>query len=120
MQGMSFASLLSRDEVPWRDRVFYEYYWEHDFPQTPTMFGVRTERYKYIRYHRISDTNEFYDLATDPDETQNLIDAPEHAERIETLADEVYQWLEPTGGMHIPLKRVVRPRFGDLRNQGVL
>lgn len=120
MQGMSFSPLFARNAVPWRDRIFYEYYWEMDFPQTPTMFGVRTERYKYIRYHGIWDTNEFYDLENDPNEMQNLIDAPEHQERIEALANEVYQWLESTGGMNIPLKNVVRPRFGDHRNQEVL
>ncbi len=119
-QGMSFTSLFSGDDVAWRDRIFYEYYWEMDFPQTPTMFGVRTDRYKYIRYHGIWDTNEFYDLQNDPDEMQNLIDAPEHQERIEAMANEIYQWLETTGGMNIPLKNVVRPKFGDHRNQGVL
>ena len=65
MQGASLVPLLSRGETDWRDRIFYEYYWEMDFPQTPTMFGVRTERYKYIRYHGIWDTNEFYDLLND-------------------------------------------------------
>lgn len=120
MQGQSFTPLFDRTEVPWRDRVFYEYYWEMDFPQTPTMFGVRTDRYKYIRYHGIWDTNEFYDLETDPNETNNLIDAPEHQERIAAMAAEVYDWLESTGGMQIPLKNVVRPKFGDHRNQSVL
>ncbi len=119
MQGASFVPLLARKEVPWRDRIFYEYYWEHDFPHTPTLFGVRTERYKYIRYHGVWDTNEFYDLVEDPHEMQNLIDAPEHQARIETLANELYDWLEATGGMQIPLKRTPHPRFGDHRNQGV-
>ena len=120
MQGMSFAPLFAREEVPWRDRIFYEYYWEMDFPQTPTMFGVRTDRYKYIRYHGIWDTNEFYDLENDPNEMQNLIDSPEHQERIEAFAADIYRWLEETGGMNIPLKNIVRPKFGDHRNQNIL
>ena len=65
-------------------------------------------------------TNEFYDLLNDPGETNNLIDAPEHQDLIIDLATEVYQWLEETGGMQIPLKNVVRPKFGDHRNQSVL
>lgn len=120
MQGRSFVPLMARNNPPWRDRIFYEYYWEMDFPQTPTMFGVRTDRYKYIRYHGVWDTNEFYDLENDPNEMQNLIDAPEHQGRIEGFANEIYQWLEATGGMSIPLKNVVRPKFGDHRNQGIL
>ena len=120
MQGMSIVPLLERTAADWRDRVFYEYYWEMDFPQTPTMFGVRTERYKYIRYHGIWDTNEFYDLSQDPNEMRNLIDAPEHQDRIQNFANDIYKWLEDTDGLQIPLKNVVRPKFGDHRNQGVL
>ncbi len=120
MHGASMVPLLSRQVTPWRDRIFYEYYWELDFPQTPTMFGIRTERYKYIRYHGVWDTNEFYDLEADPNEMQNLIDAPEHQERILGYANEIYDWLETTGGMQIPLKNVVRPKIGDHRNQSVL
>ena len=120
MQGMSIVPLLERTRADWRDSVFYEYYWEMDFPQTPTMFGVRTERYKYIRYHGIWDTNEFYDLSEDPNEMQNLIDAPEHQERIQNFANDIYKWLDDTDGLQIPLKNVVRPKFGDHRNQGVL
>ena len=120
MQGMSIVPLLERTRADWRDRVFYEYYWEMDFPQTPTMFGVRTERYKYIRYHGIWDTNEFYDLSEDPNEMQNLIDSPEHQERIQNFANDIYKWLDDTDGLQIPLKNVVRPKFGDHRNQGVL
>jgi|TARA_B110000263_G_scaffold193129_1_gene171183 arylsulfatase A-like enzyme len=117
--GSSLMPLLSRQETTWRDRIFYEYYWEQDFPQTPTMFGVRTDRYKYIRYHGIWDTNEFYDLENDPNEMQNLIAAPEHQERIASFATEIYDWLETTDGMNIPLKNIVRPKFGDHRNQAI-
>ena len=62
MVGYSFLPLLRGELVDWRDHIFYEYYWEYEFPQTPTMHGIRTDRYKYIRYHGVWDTNEFYDL----------------------------------------------------------
>jgi arylsulfatase A-like enzyme len=119
MQGQSILPLLKGGEVAWRDKIFYEYYWEYDFPQTPTMHGVRTSRYKLIRYHGIWDTNEFYDLAEDPDEMNNLIASPEHQALIEELTGDIYDWLETTGGMSIPLKRTVKKRFGDHRNQGL-
>ena len=117
MVGASIIPLLEGKEVSWRDRIFYEYYWEYDFPQTPTMHGVRTDRYKLIRYHGIWDTNEFYDLENDPHETQNLIMAPEHQETIRQLSEDIYVWLETTNGMAIPIKRNLRPK-GDHRNRG--
>ena len=118
MQGRSFRSVLN-GKVPadWRDRVFYEYYWENDFPQTPTTFGVRTDRYKYIRYHGIWDTNEFYDLENDPDEMRNLIAEPAYQDTIARMSAQLFDWLEETEGMNIPLKRLPRPRWGDHRNK---
>lgn len=119
MRGYSMLPLLAGatpDE--WRERIFYEYYWEYDFPQTPTTFGVRTDRYKLIRYHGVWDTNEFYDLQEDPYEMNNLIDAPEHQELIRTLSSDIFGWLEETKGMEIPLKRTDRPHL-DHRNTGV-
>lgn len=117
--GKSILPMLQGKSVPWRDKVFYEYYWEFDFPQTPTMHGVRTERYKLIRYHGIWDTNEFYDLQEDPNEMNNLIASPEHQALIEELTASIYDWLESSDGMQIPLKRTVKKRFGDHRNQSL-
>jgi N-acetylglucosamine-6-sulfatase len=105
MDGRSFLPILQRKDTPWRDAAFYEYYWEAAFPQTPTTFGVRTDRYKFIHYHGIWDTDELYDLQNDPDEMHNLIDRPEHRQRVATLRKRVYDWLDRTGGMQIPLRR---------------
>jgi arylsulfatase A-like enzyme len=117
MAGHSFIPLLKGEKTDWRERIFYEYYWEHEFPQIPTMHGVRTGRYKYIRYHGIWDTNEFYDLQEDPYETKNLIASSGHQEIIKQLNHYLYDWLEETDGLNIPLKRTERPRH-DHRNQG--
>ena len=117
MVGESYIPLLQRKEIPWRNRIFYEYYWEHEYPQTPTMHGVRTDNYKYIRYHGIWDTNEFYDLNEDPSELQNRIADPEYQDIIKQLDADLYDWLETTNGMFIPLKRTVRPH-NDHRNEG--
>jgi arylsulfatase A-like enzyme len=116
MPGRSFISLLKGDSTQWRDKIFYEYFWEYDFPMTPTVFGVRTDRYKYIRYHGIWDTNELYDLQEDPAESKNLISLPEHADLVKKLAGELTNWLEQTGGMQIPLKRTIKHPFGDYRH----
>ena len=116
--GASFLPILqNKKEVQWRDKIFYEYYWEYDFPMTPTIHGVRTDRYKYIRYHGLWDRNEFYDLENDPYEMHNLIDSPEHQELIRQLAEDIYDWLEQTDGMEIPLKRTVKYRWGDYKHK---
>lgn len=117
MRGMSFLPMLRGEDAPdgWRDKLFYEYYWEYAFPQTPTMFGVRTEKYKYIHYHGVWDTNEFYDLEKDPKELQNQIDNPEYEDVIKQLGSDLFNWLEDTGGMTIPLKRNDR-KHNDWRN----
>jgi len=109
MDGRSIAPLLQGRKIPWRDAVFYEYYWEAAFPQTPTCFGIRTDRYKLIHYHGIWDTDELYDIKNDPDEMHNLIDKPEHKQRVRQLKKRIYDWLQSTGGMQIPLR--VDPSF---------
>jgi N-acetylglucosamine-6-sulfatase len=110
MDGRSFLPLLAGKETPWRDTIFYEYYWEAAFPQTPTTFGVRTDRYKFIYYHGIWDTDELYDVQNDPDERHNLIEQPEHKQLVASLKRRLYDWLEKTGGMQIPLRREVGGR----------
>lgn len=73
MQGRSFYPLLTPRETKWRDGFLYEYFWERSFPQTPTMFGVRTDRYSFAVYHGIWDRYELYDLENDPDQRNNLL-----------------------------------------------
>ena len=97
--GASMKDLLLGKEVDnWRDTIFYEYYWERPFPQTPTVHAVRTARYKYIRYHGIWDLNELYDIEKDPEEMNNLIRDPEMAHVARELRDALFRWIEETDG----------------------
>ena len=105
MDGESMVPLLQGREVPWREEVYYEYYWERSFPHTPTVHGVRTDRYKYMHFHGIWDIDELYDLESDPDEKHNLISSPEHRDLVQKLNKKVFDWLEKTDGMLIPLRR---------------
>ncbi|MDP6377102.1 MAG: sulfatase [Pseudomonadales bacterium] len=73
MQGRSWLPQLQDNGAPGRDAFLYEYFWERAFPQTPTVLGVRTTRYKLMRYHGIWDRYELYDLQIDPQERNNLI-----------------------------------------------
>lgn len=73
VQGQSFYGLLTGARSDWRNAFLYEYFWERAFPQTPTVLGVRTDRYKFMRFHGIWDKYELYDLDADPDEQINLL-----------------------------------------------
>lgn len=117
MQGNSFLPILKGQPVAWRDRAFYEYYWEADYPMTPTMFGVRTDRYKYIFNQGVWDANELYDLQNDPMEVNNLIRSPAHQEIAKDLKNQVFTWLEQTGGLQIPL-HPIRQKRADWRYRG--
>ncbi len=93
--GMSFASLIrGQKPVNWRSSLLYEYYWEYNYPHTPTTFALRTDQYKLIQYHGIWDTEELYDLAVDPKETRNLIDDPAQQARIAKLREELFARLD--------------------------
>jgi arylsulfatase A-like enzyme len=105
MQGQSFLPLLKGEKITWRDKIFYEYYWEQAFPQTPTTFAVRTDKYKYIAYNGVWDINELFDLENDPYEMNNLIRNKEMDKIGLQLRDELYNWLEKTNCLQIPLKK---------------
>jgi len=111
--GMSFLPLLHGESVPWRDGVLYEYYWEWNYPQTPTTFGLRGDRYKYIFYHGVWGQDEFFDLLEDPLEQRNLITSPEHQAIIAGMKQQLFDTLERTGGMSIPLRVPQGFRGGD-------
>jgi len=117
MDGSSFAPLLYGEDMAWRDTIYYEYFWERAFPQTPTTHAVRNDRYKYIRYHGVWDVNELYDLQEDPDEMVNLIRSEEHSEIARDLNRQLFEWLYRTDGECIPLKPDHGKRF-DHRYRG--
>jgi N-acetylglucosamine-6-sulfatase len=116
LPGKSFLPLLKGDTTNWRNKIFYEYYWEYDFPMTPTIYGVRTDKYKFIRYMGLWDQNELYDLENDPDEMYNLINKPEYRGISQQMAGDLFSWLESTKGMQIPIKRTVKNPYGDWKH----
>lgn len=101
--GQSFLPLLQGKHTPWRDSLLYEYYWERNYPQTPTMHALRTDQYKYIRYHGIWDLDELYDLKEDPFERNNLIRSDSHQAVVKQMNQRIFEILEQTDGMNMPL-----------------
>lgn len=104
LDGRSMIALAQGKDVPWRDALLYEYYWERNYPQTPAMHAIRTDQYKYIHYYGIWDTDELYDIRSDPHELKNLIRDPSHKQVVEKLNHRLFAALQATDGMYIPLQ----------------
>lgn len=117
MAGASMLPLARGDQVSWRSELLYEYYWERNFPQTPTVHALREDRYKYMHFHGIWDLDELYDLETDPQESDNLFARPGHEALVERMSTRLFAILEQTAGMQIPLSPDAGVR-NDLRDSG--
>jgi N-acetylglucosamine-6-sulfatase len=121
-QGHSFVRLARQGDSDWRTAWFYEYNYEEQFPYTPNVRGVRTSRWKFIRYphgdgHPDRHRAELYDLHTDPRELHNLADQPAYAdlrqELDRTLAElQTAEGLDPTRDP-LPLDRGIRLQLPD-------
>ncbi len=94
-----------------RPELLYEYYWERNYPHTPTLHAIIGGRWKYIRCHGLWDRDELYDLQSDPGEMHNLIESPEQAERIESMNRRLWKLLFDSGGHDVPLLEDRGPRF---------
>ncbi len=101
--GRSFLPLARGQPGPWRDYFLYAYYWEKNFPQSPTVFALRGDRYKYITYYGLWDADELYDLQNDPAESKNLLYEPGFKAIAADLERRLYAQMEELGGMEIPL-----------------
>ncbi len=121
MDGRSFLALAQGKKIPWREYFLYVYYWEKNFPQSPTVFALRGDRYKYITYYGLWDADELYDLKNDPHEQHNLLYDPQYAKIARQMETRLYAMMEQLGGMQIPLNaprgrsqnKRLRSRGGD-------
>ena len=88
MQGRSLVPLLEGREVAWRTSFVYENFYESPF-ETPTLYALRTETWKLIEYPGFPGWTEFFHLAEDPHETENLAASEEHAATLASLRAEL-------------------------------
>jgi arylsulfatase A-like enzyme len=102
-EGKSALPLMTGavSAADWKPGDFvYEYYWEWNFPMTPTTFAIERDRVKYIQYHGIYDLEELYDLAKDPDEMHNLIEDPSMLQTKIALRKALFEQLADSSGRH--------------------
>ena len=121
IHGWSFAALARDGADPaWRQSWFYEYNYEKQFPYTPNVRGVRGEQYKYMHYPHgdgFPDRHkaELYDLKADPDERNNLIDAPAQAATLRGLQAELVELMNSSGALpdKMPIDEGIKSQLPD-------
>ena len=90
------------------------------FPYTPNVRGVRTDRWKYIRYpHGDGRPDrhmaELYEIRGDPNETRNLIQDRQYAPVVAELKKELDRLIREADGHpdQMPIDQGVRSELPD-------
>ena len=138
LQGVSLAPLVNGRAVSVRDEVFAEVNW-HGVAEP--MRSVRTSRYKYIRRYltrRGSDNcdgsvsrillrqcgwdtrpvpvESLFDLVFDPNEADNLVGDPAHAEVLAGMRSRLERWMKETNDPALTGR--IEPKPGMLVSAG--
>jgi len=90
MQGRSLVTLLEHRSSEWRTAFVYENFYEPPF-HTPTLYALRTERWKLVEYPGYPSWTELFDLERDPYETENLAGSAAYAATLAALRAELAQ-----------------------------
>lgn len=100
MRGRSLVPLVKGDAVEWRKDFFYEHLYERE--TIPKSEGVRTERFKYVRYFERNPVYEqLFDLPADPNEVKNLASDPAHERTLATLRARCDELRDSVGGPYV-------------------
>ena len=106
VQGKSFLrNLTSKKSKKWRQSMYYHYYEYPYYHHVQPHYGIRTERYKLIHFYYDIDQWELYDLQSDPNELNNLINNDKYADIISNLKSELYN-LKKNYGNNLSLEEL--------------
>lgn len=73
LQGQSLVPLLKGEgEGDFREAIYYHYYEYPSVHMIPRHYGIRTDRYKLMKFYQFGEQWEMYDLQEDPDELTNI------------------------------------------------
>ena len=87
---------FNREAPLGNEKVFFEHYaawWGHH-----PFYGIRTADSKYVRYYGEDNTEEMYDLISDPNELHNIANDTNHSDKKNKLSTEADQWWKSTNG----------------------
>ena len=120
VHGRSFKQLVTSGDPDWRTAWFYHYNYEKQFPYTPNVRGIRTDRWKYVRYpHGDGSPDrhmaELYDMVSDPHEKKNLINAPGMESLVEDLQQQLTDLMKSAdiGNDNMPLDEGIKSELPD-------
>ena len=82
--GSSFAGVLRGDGPQDRDSIIV-------YDEYGPVRMIRTKEWKYVHRYPYG-PHELYDLAGDPGEEKNLIEEPEHGERVHEMRNDLEEW----------------------------
>jgi len=84
LPGRSFAGLLRGEKLEGREEVVV-------YDEYGPVRMIRNREWKYIHRYPYG-PHEFYDLVNDPDERNNLIDSPDHQDKISEMRVRLEEW----------------------------
>ena len=100
MRGRSLVPLMRDEAADWREDFFYEHLYERE--TIPKSEGVRTERFKYVRYFERNPVYEqLFDLVADPNEITNLVGDTKHGATLRALRARCDELRDSVGGPYV-------------------
>lgn len=92
VHGLDFSPRLRGEPLPPRSALFGQYDLHNGGLAYLRM--IRTDRYKLVRHFKARGLDELYDLQQDPDESQNLANAPQLRAVRRELEAQLHAWME--------------------------
>lgn len=101
-EGRSLKRIVEGTQaLDWRTETFHEHFAVRN--RIPAFEGIRTDRFKYVRYFDHSNYEFLHDLETDPDELVNLAFVPKYEGLLQEMRERTTARVNEMGGPLAPL-----------------